>query len=376
MAHAELTPVPVTFVSSHALGGGSERYLELLLAELGPDWVRGLVVLQEGPFVERMRALGHDPEVIVAGPRAGMLAAALRLRRTLKRRRPAIVHANGVKAALVAVLATPGTGIPVLWLKHDYSWDGRLARAIASRCRAVVAVSGAIVETFGPRQRRKVSVVPNGVPELAADAAAGRARALEAAGAAGADARLAVLVGRLHPAKGQIELIEAAPGAIARVPATRFLLLGGEDPTQAEYARRLRSRVAELGIEDAVRFAGHRDDVLDLIAGSDLMVLPSVPDERGFGREACPFALLEAMALGTPVVAYADGGVPEVFGDCDGLVPPGDRDALAAAIARVLDDAGAREEMAACGRRRVSERHSLAAMVGAMRERYAAAARP
>ncbi len=68
-------------------------------------------------------------------------------------------------------------------------------------------------------------------------------------------------------------------------------------------------------------------------------MLPSVPDERGAGKEACPFALLEAMAVETPVVAYAAGGIPEVLGDCGRLVAEGDRDALAEAIAELMEDA-------------------------------------
>ncbi len=54
-------PVRVAFVSSHAHGGGSERYLELLLGELGPDWIAGVIALQEGPFADRLRDLGYEP---------------------------------------------------------------------------------------------------------------------------------------------------------------------------------------------------------------------------------------------------------------------------------------------------------------------------
>ncbi|MBA2794739.1 MAG: glycosyltransferase, partial [Thermoleophilaceae bacterium] len=105
-------PVRVSFVSSHALGGGSERYLELLLERLGEDWVAGVVLLGEGPFADRLRTLGYPAAMVTTPRRLGILPAALRLRRTLVGQAPQVVHANGVKAALVAGLAMIGTGTP------------------------------------------------------------------------------------------------------------------------------------------------------------------------------------------------------------------------------------------------------------------------
>jgi glycosyltransferase involved in cell wall biosynthesis len=374
LADPSLTAIGVTFVSSHALGGGSERYLELLLGKLEEDWIDGLVCLQDGPFVERMRNRGHDVTVVPTPPRAGMLSAAMRLRTLLLRRQPQLVHANGVKAALVCAIATAGTKIPVLWLKHDFSWDGPLARAVAALCREVVAVSSAIVETFTRRQRRKVHVVPNGIPDIRRDRGRGR-RMVEGLVGAGPEAPVVALVGRLHPVKGHTELLEAAPLVLERVPDARFALMGGEDPTQQEYARRLRERAEVLGLSSAVRFLGHRDDVLDLVAGCDAMVMPSVPDERGFGREACPYALLEAMSLGTVVVAYADGGIPEVLEGCGLLVPPGDRAALADALGDMADRPQERQRLAALARERVRSRYRIEATAEAMKARYRAAAR-
>jgi glycosyltransferase involved in cell wall biosynthesis len=374
MATAAVGAVKVAFVSSHAHGGGSERYLELLLGELGPDWIASVITLQEGPFADRLRELGYPVRVVPTPARLGIVPAARRLRRALLKDRPAVVHANGVKAALSAVLATRFTGIPVVWVKHDFSWDGPLARAIGAAADDIVAVSSAITTTFGARTRRKVHVVPNGLPAVTVDDAAARRRVVELVGG-DASAPVAALIARQHPAKGQIELIEAAPDALRREPRLRFLLVGGEDPTQAEYAARLRRRVDELGLGDAVTFAGHRSDPLEMMAGSDVVVLPSVPDERGAGKEACPFALLEAMAVGTPVAAYAAGGIPEVLGSCGRLVGEGDRGELAEAIAGLVADAAAAGELSRCARERVLESFRLERTVDAMRERYRAVAR-
>ena len=368
---APLAPPRVAFISSHALGGGSERYLELLLGGLDRAWIGGVICLQEGPLVDRLQRLGYDVDVVPTPARLGMLPAARRLRRVLRRQRPSLVHANGIKAALLAVMATVGTGIPVLWLKHDYSWDGWLARLIAVRCRRVVAVARAVTTTFGRRLGSRVYVVPNGMPEPDVDHRAARARVLAALGCTD-DARIVVLVGRLHPAKGQIELIEAAPRVLERRPDVRLGLLGGEDPYQPAYAEGVRRRVQELGLGHSVTFLGHRDDPLDIVAGSDATVAPSVPDERGAGKEACPFAVLEALWLGTPVVAYADGGLPELLGDCGELVSPGDRTALSDAVVGVVGDRERRERMSACGRERVRRHNNIDAMVASMMDHYRA----
>src|SRR5215211_7744255 len=94
--------VPVVFVSSHAKTGGSERYLETIVGELGPSWAKRVVSLEAGPLADRLRAAGVPVEALPTSARPwGILRSARRLRRVLSRERPAVVHANGIKAALV-----------------------------------------------------------------------------------------------------------------------------------------------------------------------------------------------------------------------------------------------------------------------------------
>jgi len=351
-------PVPVAFVSSHARGGGSEQHLGWLLSALDPGWVRLLVSLEEGALPRQARALGYPSVVIATGNRRrDLVRSAWRLRRALVAARPAVVHANGVKAAAVAGLATVATGIPVLWLKHDFSRDGWVAALLARRCAQVVGVSRAVLGTFDRRLARRLRVVHNGVPPLAADRDAGR-RAARAAFGAPAE-RLVALVGRLDPDKGQLELVEVAPAVLAALPGTGFLLVGGSD-LASPYAQRLRDRIAALGLGEHVRLAAHRADVRSVIAGCDVLVHASVPPPGARDTEGFPLVVLEAMAAGTPVVAYANGGVPELLGDCGRLVARGDRAGLGAAIVEVLGDRTLWERLSAGGRRRVEERFRLA----------------
>jgi glycosyltransferase involved in cell wall biosynthesis len=369
LARAEVAPLAVEFVSSHAKLGGGERYLEGLVGLLGSGWVRRVVALEHGPFAERLGA-----DVVPTGGRwPSIFASARRLRRLLQRDRPDVVHANGIKAALVTVLATVGTRLPVVWVKHDFSYDGPLARLVARRARLVVAVSAALTETFGPEPPPKVRVVHTGVEDSGVDRVTARNHLLEVLGAPEPEAVVA-LAGRLHPVKGHEELLAAAPEVLDRFPRTRLAFIGGEDPSTRAYATRLRGRVRALGLEHAVTFLGHRTDAIELLAGCEVAVIPSVRVNARMGREGFPLTGLELLEVGTPIVGYADGGLPELVGECGLLVPSGDRQALAAGIVSLLDNREVRERLGRCGRTRVRERFTVESWLEAMKNVYREAA--
>jgi glycosyltransferase involved in cell wall biosynthesis len=365
-------PVAVTFVSSHARLGGEENYLLKLIEELGPGWTRNVVCLEDAPFVERLRLEGIPTEVIPTGPRLGIAPSAVKLRRAVRKAGPDVVHANGVKAAVVCAAAFAGSRTPWIWLKHDFSWDGRLANVVAGRASQVVAVSEAVTETFEGETRKKVHVVHNGLPELNVDRERGRRRLLSLLDGDVAD--VVSLVSRIDPTKGHRELLAILPQLLHERPGLHVAFIGAEHFPHLEFAEELRAEIAASGLGHAASFLGFQDDAVELIAGSDLVCIPSTIGERGLGREGFPYAGLEAMAVGTPVIAYAHGGLPEMLGDCGRLVRPGDRSALRNAIVELLADRAAYDEAAACGRARVQERFSLTGMVEAMRERYREAA--
>lgn len=373
-----MTPAPaaslsVTFVSPFAQPAGSERYLGLVLDGLPRPSIREVVFLQEGPFADAVRGRGYPVTVIPTSKGAlSLLRAALRLRRLLGDRPPQLVHANGVKAALVAALALVGKRIPLVWVKHDLSFDRSLARVLATRCRLVIGVSGAAVSIFTGRTRRKVRVVPNALPRSEVDRPAARTGLLESLGLT-EPAVVVGLSGRLYRMKGQHELVEIVPAVLEQVPGLHVAFLGGVDESVPEYAAALRRRVTQLALDDTVTFLGHRDDAAELTAGLDALVIPSVPAERG-NREAFSLVALEAMAAGTPVVGYAEGGLPEVLGSCALLVPTGDRAALHDALVRVLQDDELGRRLAACGRKRVADRYTLEAMLESLQDCYREAA--
>jgi glycosyltransferase involved in cell wall biosynthesis len=369
-----VAPLRVAFVTSGAQLGGEERYLSLVLDNLGEQWIAGIVTLEHGPVVERLRAAGHDVRVVPTGRRAGIATSAVRLRLVLRSLGPDVVHANGVKAALTSTLAGVAAGPPVVWVKHDFSWDGLLARLVAGRARAVVGVSEAVTRTFDGRFGSRVRVVHNALPRDEIDHAAGRSALLTALGEPNAHP-VVVIVGRLDPVKGHREVIAALPGLRARFPQLRLAVIGPAQGIFPDYEQELRVEAQRTGVGDAVAFLGYREDAAQLVSGADAVVIPTVVDERGMGMEGFSFVALEAMAGGTPVVGYAHGALPEILGDCAVLVPPGDRDALAAALGDVLASPQRRERLAACGQARFQAEFSVARMIDELQDAYRVAAK-
>ena len=346
----------ITFVSSHAKQGGSERYLAALVGGLPPDVETDVVALEDGAL-----AIDLAADVIPTGARSpALLLAATRLRRHLSKVRPDVVHANGVKAALVSVLATGGWGPPIVWVKHDFSWDGWLAKAIGRRCRLIVGVSHAVVAGL---PTGKVRVVSPGITEPVVDVEDAR-RTVDSI----VPSRpVFALVGRFHPVRGHLELVAAA----AHLPQGSFLFVGGDDESQPGWRARVVAAVDTAGLTDRVVMLGHREDALVLLAGSDVAVLPTVADERGMGEEGFGLVAVEAMAVGTPVVGYRSGALPEVLGECGLVVPSGDRTALAQAMVEAVDG-DVRTRLVGCGRARArsafSKERWLAEMVVAYAE--------
>ncbi len=155
-----------------------------------------------------------------------------------------------------------------------------------------------------------------------------------------ADAPLVACIAALTPEKGHHTLIEAAALLASRMPEVRWAL-AGDGPQHARLVR----HAEEAGLGRRVAFLGHIDYVDELIAEATLVA--SAATSEGLGS-----TLLDAMAIGRPIVATAVGGVPELLASGSGaLVPNGDAAALAREIERVLRDPAAAAAMAEAGRR-------------------------
>jgi glycosyltransferase involved in cell wall biosynthesis len=225
----------------------------------------------------------------------------------------------------------------------------RWIRHTLERSSLVIALTegwAGFVRGFAPRAR--VTVVPNAVPlPHMIDKRAEPGRIL--------------FLGRVEAAKGVAELIDAAALLAPRFPHLRLVLAGSGDLDA------WRRAAAERGVARQVELTGWLDDAAraQQLARASVFCLPS-------HAEGLPMALLEAMAAGKAVVASAVGGIPEAVRDGeDGLlVAPRDGAALAAALARVLEDGALRARLGECARTTVAQHYSTEAVCGRLAAIY------
>jgi glycosyltransferase involved in cell wall biosynthesis len=331
------------------VAGGQIVALQLARAARDAGHEVSLVSPSGGPFVERAQAEGFTTAVVPIGG-ALDLGSIARLRQRL--RGVDVVHTHGHFAVnVVARVAGRLAGARVLAHMHIENafragptrhLQIALDNATARLCFAIVAVSDAtrasLVRQGYPAAR--VVTVHNGIEAVA-----------PAQPVRPADGPTVLEVARLAEVKGQRVLL----AALAKLDATA-VLVGRDLERGGAYERELRREAERLGVLDRVVFAGQRDDVPGLLAGCDVLCLPS-------SVEGLPLVVLEAMAQARPVVATAVGGTPElvVHGETGLLVPPGDAGALAAALDEVLGDPDLAHRLGEAGRRRVIESFSLSA---------------
>jgi glycosyltransferase involved in cell wall biosynthesis len=320
----------VTVVADSDAWGGAEVYLtHLLRRAAGCGWTASLVCAD--PVAAGFAAaLPAQRRAVV--PLARHREAAPELAAAVAAQRPDVVLVNlvdpGSNAAAVAAALSVAPTVGVLHLPGDVGGPERRTRLAELHGRLALVLSPSadgrdqvVTELGVPAER--VHVVPNGVDLPAA-----------AGGPAGRTPPRVGAVGRLTAQKGLDVLLEAVAGLLAGGVDLDLVIAGrGRDED------RLRAAAAGL----PVTFAGHVDDVPAFLAGLDLFCLPS-------RHEALPLALLEAMAAGLPCVATDVGDVAVAVGEDAVVVPAGDPEPLAGALAGLLADPALRTDLGARAR--------------------------
>ena len=344
--------------------GGAEKVLLALIEGLDRRRWRPILVYHDAPGVApivgaagllgtELWAVPPMPEGLAGAAQIPRFAAALRARR------PAVFHAHltwpisckfGLAAAVLArvpaVVATQHA-FPEFPLSFSAYAQQRALGAGVGRYIAVSRwIQQRLHETFR-WQSSKIVVVPNGI-----DASRLRCEpdaALRAILSRDGTRPVMLTMSRLVPAKGLVCLL----GAMQELAQVQ-LVIAGDGPQREE----LMMRARDLGLADRVDFLGHRDDIPQLLACSDVFAYPT-------RNEALGLAILEAMAAEKPIVATRVGGTGEaiVDGHSGLLVPPGDPAALAAAVRRLLNDPPAAAALARTASYRVQELFSSTRMV-------------
>ena len=403
------------FINDTSRNGGPGKTLFYILNFLDPAVIRrSVMVPREGVVTELLRS-GHATEELFVQPNfienlvepwsrpmvrhdfeapAALRAvravgnvgratsAMMSLARRIDRDRCEVIFCNGTSANFAGGALSALTAVPAIWHVFYTSLARPIrhlhARLAASRgVRSILCVSQPPARLFD-HCRHKVRIVGDSIDcdEYDPSRIEPRLRA-----ELGIDANAVVFgsQGRILPRKGYVEMVRAARIAVdamtsAESAACRFVVYGDTpEDTRPNHLEQCRALVKELRLDGVFQFAGYRPDVKPYVVDFDVAVVPSVYEDP------LPRAVIEAMALGKPVVAFAVGGIPEIVehGVSGALVSgsPPDVDAFAREMLRYLRDPALRARHGAAARQHVLRRHEARTHARMLQSQIVAVAR-
>lgn len=332
--------------------------LYYLLEHLDRDSFSPTVLfLNDGPFVEEIKALGIPVIVRSASVRLRHLAAWERpigiIAEVASDTDARIIHANGEKVSIFAGRAAVRTGIPsIAWL-HDAPGaggvSGWLTQRVLSRIphQAVVTCSRWLAEEFNRKLDLGAFSIVNGLDLDTLPGPNPSVDVIKAEHGWPRDSPVVSHFARLQRWKGTEYFLDAAAQLIVKVPSVRFLVVGDAlYGREVKYAADLRRKAAVLGIEDHLVFTGYRRDAHQIMAASDIVVHCSTK------LDPFPTVVLEGMAMGKPVVATRTRGPEEAIeeGRTGLLVEPRDVPSLVSALERLVHSSDLRQRIGAAAR--------------------------
>ena len=295
-------------------------------------WVRWLAGLAHRvhPFAERLvRKTAALLELLVV-----TIPYCARILWFCRRKRIDLIHHNNGCGVAVVLLGWV-MRVPVMAYQRGPEWISPMTRQVARQipfyCANSQATRQNLLELGVPSQRIEVVYPP--VELLRFDARVCTEAIRRELDVAPGQLTFGI-VGNLSEWKGQRVFLRAAKRVLETVPQARAFIIGGASRGREAYERELHGLAHDLAIDDRVTFTGFRSDVPELLKMLDVVVHASVRPEP-FGR-----VIVEAMAMAKPVVATGAGGPLEIIRSEENgfLVPPGDHDALAESIIRILRD--------------------------------------
>ena len=369
---------------------GAEKVLFTLLANVGPGFEISLVSPETAPIqefclkhgirhlpVDELRArFTMNPFRLIRYIISGLKGIS-QVSRRVRQVAPDILHANSTRAGMVACLAMLGSKKPVVWHVHDQLRNHPITSAVrlllgSSRRNSVIAVSQATARAVRGGSHNRMARVPITVIHNGIDGAAYDSRPVEVEkflqteGLENATFRVA-MIGQITPRKGQLETIETFAKLVhSDAPAAKLLIVG--NPVfndDAQYLQRLIAAVKELRIEPNVSFLGHRTDIPIILQSCHLVISNS-------SSEPFSLALLEACASGTPVLASAVDGVPElvVDGVTGKLFPCGDSSAMLSALRLLNNDREYSKHLGIAARKRALSHFTQELFLQQVRQLY------
>jgi glycosyltransferase involved in cell wall biosynthesis len=298
----------------------------------------------------------------------------------LRKNRFDLVMTNTVKAHIYGSIVASLCRIPVIWRFHDIlsptDFSPFLIRIIILFGRwfpkRILAVSKVTKEYLARNGLKddKIEIIFNGIDsELfeIKDVSKDIRRELKIEG----KTKLIGCIGRIIPEKGQKSFLLSIPGVIKKYPEAFSLIIGDVFLKEEAYKEELLEIIKKNGLEERIKFMGFRKDIGDVIRSLDLVIFPSV------AQEAFPLSVLEAMALGKPVIASNIGGVSEIIEDgiTGMLIEPNHPEQITDRILHLLSNQEIYSSIAQKAKEVVTERFSLQKYVAAMEEAFTRALR-
>ena len=347
------------FDAYYGTAGGNQRYIRMLFQHARRDgWQPALLCPGDGRLPESVRDMGGDVTIVPQSPRmdryggsvlrAGLfsriaclmalLAYNFRVLPTLREIKPEVIQCHNTRSLLMVILAAKIARIPaVLFIKSEISNPllDRLAMKLATR---VFFIADVLLPEKRKSKYRKLVI---GIDFAAVDATITQ-RTIDGDPEDHKEHLTFAFAGWLVPAKGIHVLIDAFERTTHQVSDIRLEIIGDSD--DEEYKAELRNIVRWQKLENRVTFHGWREDVLDALDTADIYVLPSF-------TEGIPRSIVEAMALGKPVIATNVGGVPELLegGEIGMITIPNESTELGNAMYAMAADKSLRDTFAERG---------------------------
>jgi glycosyltransferase involved in cell wall biosynthesis len=337
--------VAIQLISTGGFYGAERTLLELAVFLRDQGWDSRIIALEgdgAGELMRRASEQGIAGEAYVPNGRLGLMPMLRRVRATLAAESHAVVHSHGYKPdILLAALGVPRR-LPCFATCHSWYSETTKLKALeyldkrsVRRFDHVVAVSEEIYRDLNANgtPAERLSRIDNGISVPILDVH--RREEIRAEWNISAGEKLVVQIGRLAKSKQNALLIKAMANVCRDIAAKVVLVGDGEERTAlVQYAR-------SIGIDNRVIFAGYRRDAAAIMASADLLAITS-------DKEGLPIVVLEAMALGCPIISTRVGAIPEALSpESAWIIPVGDEPALVNALHEALGEASPARSRAA-----------------------------
>jgi glycosyltransferase involved in cell wall biosynthesis len=367
----DLSKVSVVYFQQNIAQGACEEYFYLLMQGIDKNRFVAAFICPDDSVLDtlaiRVNALGIKVHrYSLAGPNCRLI---LRLKALFCKLKPQIAHFND--PCLNGIIAARLAGVPLLVMTHHtpeldrkYNWRGRLMERIAFRfCKPKIIFTSDYDKNTGIKKdalsEADCFVVHYGLPPERFIRGLSRQEIYKEFSLT-EGCQIIGNVARLTPQKGLEYLIEAAPLIIEKFKSVKFFFVG-----KGELEAELKAKVKEKGLGDYFIFTGFRTDIPRLLSAFEILVMPSL-------FEGLCFSVIEASAMGVPVVATAVGGMRRsvIDGKTGVLVPPKDPEALAKVILWLLGHPEEAKQMGSAAKVHFNENFIQERMVRETEEFY------